>query len=285
MATKKQEIGKEETTKTTKSVKKAATTNAVKSVEKVETANTAKSVEKATRRTVEVALTKTRQEVADEINEIVDNGRNTAYRVRTVLLDLLDFSDERYRDLLEYLEAMNLLVTEIDGKCETLQNNLTSTDGNVSGIASQVESIKSTQTEIGVPFKHWSQSSLTDNDNNSILWYSFRGFRENTVNFTFRIFFPTEPNSTNFHYKLNPSIFNDLQTIISKGLGSTMTFVVSVNTLEGVSKQLVATTFELYGTEENGEIRFNFDRETSFDAGDEIFTSIQLHCPQFMFDK
>lgn len=246
-------------------------------------------------------LEKSREDVIVDINRIEDNGRNTAAEVRTALFDLLDFSDERYTqisedidDLYDYLSTMDFVVTDLGRQCDTIERDLSELDKVVIKNSTEIEIIKQDLSTVGESFHFWSAEPIDDNARISSLWYSFQGVYEKTVNFTFRILLKSreEEPGMNHDYPLDNLIIRALEGIISyiKEAKHKMSFVVScTNATRGIPKILTAT-FDFVKDEKNNNkgIRFNFYDQEGKEAlieEDEIFTSIQLHCPQFIFDK
>jgi len=246
-------------------------------------------------------LEKSREDVVVDINRIEDNGRNTAAEVRTALFDLLDFSDERYTqisedidDLYDYLSTMDFVVTDLGEQCETVKGDLTELSRSVAENTNKIDLINEKLIDIAEPFHYWDEEPIDDNARISSLWYSFQGVYGKTVNFTFRIVIKGKETEygMNYDYPLDNFIIEALEGIISyiKETRHKMSFVVSCTNVTGGIPKILTATFDFFEDEKNNNkgIRFNFYDQEGKEAlieGDEIFTSIQLHCPQFIFDK
>lgn len=273
----------------------------------------------------------TRNEVINDINNIEDNGNNTALEVRKVLTDLLDFSDEGAKlnadNIKKTDENLNLLTKRVDDleiNDETQNTTISNNSANITTIESDIDLINNALNALGKPFHIWSTDSLLDLNGSSQLWYSFKGNVDTTCSFTFKIIFSDKANDTNqFSYRrseINKStgitnvnvdnlftilkgnilsakaaqieIANNIfpiKGILSKVVKDRLVFTVPVtnikNSILNTATMNIAFDFIKEGT--FTEIRFiilGFNNRDSIFDGDEIFTSIHFHCPDFIFD-
>lgn len=139
-----------------------------------------------------------------------------------------------------------------------------------------------------VPFHFWSPDPLKDKKG-AKLWYSFKGFHELFVNFTFRIMIEeSNVNSLSFVAENQSEIFEILSKIINSKIQDQMEFLVKIkNSTEAVIKQF-GKKFRV------GAMNFNMNNKgfiiliesqelnDNLFVGDEIFTSITFHCPHFI---
>lgn len=94
-----------------------------------------------------------------------------------------------------------------------------------------------------------------------------------------------------YDYLFDAGLIDTLEKIIFyyKDPAYKMSFVVSCRSKKKGILTLLTATFDFFGVQSsNRGIRFNFydqTRGSQLEPGDEVFTSIQLHCPKFNFDK
>ncbi|MEC4004863.1 hypothetical protein OX283_009370 [Flavobacterium sp. SUN052] len=246
----------------------------------------------------------TRAQVINDINKIEDNGTNTALEVRTVLTDLLDFSDEGISANSQGITTLNLNVNNLTTRVVTLENKvavhdteISTLNGNVTSIDNDITLINEELALIGKPFHVWSPTPVTDQYKN-LLWYSFKGFVNDNVNFTFKLKIVENDgvNGKDHYFVLDGEIVKILEGILFHfpNVTDKLSFVVSSR---NANRELVpftkiyTATIDLFNdtkTKKSG-IQLNFYSSNGTDkdfliVGDEIFTSIQFHCPEFNFD-
>lgn len=135
-------------------------------------------------------------------------------------------------------------------------------------------------------FEFWEKTSVQEDKNNGLLWYSFRGIERTSVNFTFRLIIK-EANATNFRFKLDPEIYETLNVFFQQYDNAMMSFVVAVT---DAGKKLNRVWMMSFMLREDGILRIALKKETgstndTIRLDDEVFTSIQFHCPPFDFDR
>lgn len=247
----------------------------------------------------------TRNDVISDINKIEDNGTNTALEVRTVLTDLLDFSEEGIKTNTngiaansQSITAINTNVTNLTTRVVTLENKVNAHTANISNIEGDINNINDELALLGKPFHFFQNTPITDGEQN-LLWYSFQGFYQKSVNFTFKLkMVANETKQMLDHvFELDETLVDILKNILFHfpNEKDRLTFVVSSKNLtrEDVEKpytKIWTTTLDLLLDTDNKKsgIILNFFNSTGSDndllvAGDEIFTSIQFHCPEFNF--
>jgi hypothetical protein len=196
----------------------------------------------------------TKTTVETKITAINDKGNNTAVEVRDVLTELLNFSDEGKTEI-------NTSLTQLTTRVTTLENQ---DQGNL------------------VPFHIFSLTPVVEQRKN-LLWYSFKGLAKQTVNFTFKILI------NKFSGELAFKIDNDMQIlseILSQFNNDRLSFAVSVANpkSENANPRIWTMTFAI--DFEKNIIVFNFfniQEENFLKPGDQIFTSIHFHAPNFNF--
>jgi len=140
-----------------------------------------------------------------------------------------------------------------------------------------------------IPFHFWSPNVLADRKG-AKLWYSFKGLTEQFVNFTFVIKI-SKPNVTSFNFisKDQSEIFEILSKIINPEIQNQMEFLVKIkNADEKVSNKFkkVFRTGSMSFEINDDRIIIQIESQELSDklfAGDEIFSSITFHCPNFNF--
>jgi|GEM_PF-2138702 len=246
----------------------------------------------------------TRAQVISDINKIEDNGNNTALEVRTVLTDLLDFSDEGITANSQGITTLNLNVNNLTTRVVTLENKVAVHDSQLSSINGDITSIENDITIIndelallGKPFHFWNPNPVTDQFQN-LLWYSFKGYYRGSVNFTFKLKVVENDgvNGKEHSFILDNELVKILEDILFHFPTATdkLSFVVSLrNSIreEVPFTKIYTATIDLFNDtkDKKSGILLNFYNSNGTDkdfllAGDEIFTSIQFHCPQFNFD-
>lgn len=245
----------------------------------------------------------TRAQVLSDINKIEDNGNNTALEVRTVLTDLLDFSDEGITSNSESITTLNLNVTNLTTRVVTLestvalhQTDIESINGDIETINNDIVIINEQLALLGKPFHYWKTTPITNGDD--LLWYSFQGILKRRANFTFKLVFKTNETviGVDHYFELDIEIVKAIKEILNRFPDATdrLSFVVAANNPERTEdkpyrKILTATIdFVEIASPKSSGIKFNFYGSSGLDkdllqVGDEIFTSIQFHCPAFNF--
>ncbi|MBB4804818.1 hypothetical protein HNP38_000090 [Chryseobacterium defluvii] len=187
----------------------------------------------------------TRADVVTKIAAINDSGNNTAREVRDVLTGLLEYT-------------------------ETVP---------VPGSGSDVDF-----------YHYWEPTSISD-PKGAQLWYSFKGISKQTVNFTFRLLIK-ESNSNNFNFPLNEKLAKELRSIFltPKNMVNPMSFTVSLNNANpstGGAANPRTWTMYLFLKENTLNMMLAKEKmlQDGIKAGDEVFTSIHFHCPEFEFEK
>lgn len=130
-------------------------------------------------------------------------------------------------------------------------------------------------------FDFWEESPLKDEKGTAYLWYSMRGIEKTSVNFTFRLLV-MESSVTSFEFRVNTKIIDTLKPILEQYDNAIMSFVVSVTDSGKRIPRIWVVSFQFF----DDVLRMMLKREPANDSirsGDEIFTSIQFHCPPFNF--
>lgn len=179
----------------------------------------------------------TRAQVEAKIAGINDGGNNTAAKVRAVLTDLLDYTEN----------------TDTNGQLPL--------------------------------FEFWEETAVQEDKSKGLLWYSFRGIERTSVNFTFRLIIK-EAGATSFMFKIDPKIYETLNVFFQQYDNAMMSFVVAVTDFGKKLNRVWMMSFRLREgiliivlKKEAGETNDTIRSE------DEVFTSIQFHCPPFNFDE
>lgn len=248
----------------------------------------------------------TRDQVISDINKIEDNGNNTALEVRTVLTDLLDFSDEGIRANSEGITTLNLNVNNLTTRVVTLENKVeahdsqfTTINGDITSIENDITIINEELALLGKPFHFWNANPVSDQFQN-LLWYSFKGNYGGPVGFTFKLVIVEDDgvNGKDHNFILDDELVQILKDILFHFTTATnkLSFVVSSKNLireeEVPYTKIYTATIDLFNddkTKKSG-ILLNFYNSSGLDkdfliTGDEIFTSIQFHCPGFDFSS
>ena len=145
---------------------------------------------------------------------------------------------------------------------------------------------ENTDINVQLPlFDFWEERALLSEKNTGNLWYSFRGIEKISVNFTFRLVI-REANVTSFIFTIDPKISETLNSFFQQYDNALMSFVVAVTDFEKkvprvwiMSLQLRDNTLRIMLKKEGGVTN------DTIRVDDEVFTSIQFHCPPFNFDK
>lgn len=246
----------------------------------------------------------TRDQVISDINKIEDNGNNTALEVRTVLTDLLDFSDEGIKDLNSNVDDLTIRVDNLekkvsdhDSQFNTINADIISIKGDITSIENDITIINDELALLGKPFHFRNPNPVTDQFQN-LLWYSFKGYYGGFVNFAFKLKMVENDgvNGKDHNFILDNELVNILEDILFHfpTVTDKLSFVVSSRNLirdEVPFTKIYTATIDLFNDAKakKSGILLNFynssgsDKDVLF-AGDEIFTSIQFHCPQFNFD-
>jgi hypothetical protein len=137
------------------------------------------------------------------------------------------------------------------------------------------------------PFHFWSPDPLQDKKG-AKLWYSFKGFHELLVNFTFRIMIEeSNVNSLSFVAEKQSEIFKVFSKISNPEINKRMDFLVKIENNDPKVIERFKKKFRV------GEMSFSTnvnefliqivsqELDDSLFSGDEIFTSITFHCPDF----
>lgn len=148
---------------------------------------------------------------------------------------------------------------------------------------------ENTDTNVQLPlFEFWEETPVKDDKNNGSLWYSFRGIEKAYANLTFRLLI-NESNATNFIFRLDDKIMEVLSNFFQQPMSEiqqAMSFVVSLTDTTG---KRIPRIWVLFIQMEKDRLILILKKDgTTNDRtqqGDEIFTSIQFHCPPFNFDK
>lgn len=118
----------------------------------------------------------TKEQVIGHINEIEDNGRNTAAEIRTVLSGLLDFSDGRFTQNAEDMKKLGGNLSGLENRVtalENMENDVAQLNENVLSLNSQINILTQDLNEAGKFFHVWSENPVSDKTKTSRLWYSF----------------------------------------------------------------------------------------------------------------
>ncbi len=137
-------------------------------------------------------------------------------------------------------------------------------------------------------FEFWEEMSVKDEKNNGSLWYSFRGIEKAYANLTFRLLI-NESNATNFIFRLDSKIMEVLGTFFQQPMSEiqqAMSFVVSLTDTKG---KRIPRIWVLFFQMEKDRLILMLKKDAASNdrtqQGDEIFTSIQFHCPPFNFNR
>lgn len=267
----------------------------------------------------------TRATVEPKIAAINDKGNNTALEVRTVLTELLNFSDEgliQSNTKITNLETrassietvnnqqntsiniVNTKITNLETRASSIEavNNQQNTSINtINAKINTIESINVNQTDrifvlenkptapSLIPFHFWKPDPVIG-ASNSLLWYSFKGIKGLSVNFTFKIKIAENIPGTLF-FPLDDEVFKAIRSFLDPTIQEDLSFVVAINN----SENRLSTTGNIFNPriwtaylrfEDKGVLfhLFNLQEKNMLRFGDEIFTSIHFHCPEFKFD-
>lgn len=137
-------------------------------------------------------------------------------------------------------------------------------------------------------FEFWEETAVQEDKNNGSLWYSFRGIERTYANFTFRLLI-NESNATDFIFKLDNKITEVLGAFFQQPMGGSempMSFVVPLTDTLG---KRIPRVWVLFFRIVDGGLIFKLKKDAATNdrtqQGDEIFTSIQFHCPPFNFNR
>lgn len=244
----------------------------------------------------------TRAQVISDINQIEDNGNNTASEVRTVLTDLLDFSDEGITANGTSINTLNVNVSNLTTRTVALENtvtthqgDITTINGDINTIEDDIDVINDTLDAMGKPFHFWKENPVTDGNGN-LLWYSIKGSEKRFANMTFRIQMTRleTARGMDHYFLLDAELVKIMKDFLSRFPKATdkLSFVVACNnpTLseEKPYIKIITATIDFVeiSSPKSSGVKFNFYSQTALDkdlmrVGDEIFTSIQFHCPPF----
>lgn len=249
------------------------------------------------------------EDVRHEIDLIADHNYNKAELVRIVLNAMLNFAND---GITQNTDAIGINTASIGG-LNTFQATISPV---VASHTSEFTTVDTTLAEYNTRlllleaeeqnsvFHYYIKDKIQDTTNSLKLWYSFKGVVGKYVNYTFCIeaikdF--TDDTNTPFIFKVGNA---DLVAVLAKILNKYSTdhrlsFVVSSsnpskNYLD--YQKMFTTTFELEGTNPNSGIIHRFypfniiesdgaGEQEIFKAGDTIFTSVEMHCPDFTFDR
>jgi uncharacterized coiled-coil protein SlyX len=248
----------------------------------------------------------TRAQVINDINKIEDNGNNTALEVRTVLTDLLDFSDEGITSNTQSITTLNLNVSNLTTRVVTLETKVTNNTTDIETINEEIATINDDITFIkeelellGRPFHFWKDSPVTNNLED-LLWYSFKGNVRNRVNFTFKLLIKRNETALGMdhYFALDAELVKTIKEILFRfpDAADRLSFVVASNNPLRIEadkpySKIFTATIELVEitSPKSAGIKFNFHNPGGLEKdllriGDQIFTSIQFHCPAFNFN-
>lgn len=146
------------------------------------------------------------------------------------------------------------------------------------------ENVPSTGSNVEF-FHFWDENPITDNNNLSQLWYSFKGINKESVNFTFKFILlePDPKKGTDFYYKLDDKLLEVLKNILF-GTEDDLRFIVPGCYNDFYSNHVCLNISLIENTLRFRFSNNNFD-QNNYDNGFNIFTSIQFHCPPFNFGK
>lgn len=143
-----------------------------------------------------------------------------------------------------------------------------------------------TDVNVELPlFDFWEEGALLSEKNTGNLWYSFRGIEKTSVNFTFRLVI-REANVTSFIFTIDPKISETLNSFFQQYDNALMSFVVAVTDFGKKVPRVWIMSLQL----RDNTLRIRLKKEggvtnDTIRVDDEVFTSIQFHCPPFNFDK
>lgn len=239
----------------------------------------------------------TRATVEPKIAAINDKGNNTALEVRTVLTELLNFSDEG-------LIQTNTKITNLETRAasiETVNNQQNNSINTINAKIVAIENINVNQTDRIVvlenkptapsliPFHFWKPDPIIGT-NQASLWHSFKGIKGQTVNFTFKIKI-VENAIGNLFFPLDEEILKTIRFILDPSIQEQLSFVVAINNSENRSSTTgnffnprIWTAYLNFDDKGMTFNLFNLIEKNTLRSGDEIFTSIHFHCPEFKFD-
>ncbi|UFH33153.1 hypothetical protein LNP04_05400 [Chryseobacterium sp. C-71] len=144
---------------------------------------------------------------------------------------------------------------------------------------------ENTDVNVQLPlFEFWEEGALLSEKGTGNLWYSFRGIEKASVNFTFRLII-REANVTNFIFRIDPKISGTLNSFFQQYDDALMSFVVAVTDSGKKLNRVWMMSFQF--REDMLRIMLKKENTTQdrIQAEDEVFTSIQFHCPSFNFGK
>jgi len=245
----------------------------------------------------------TRDKVVSDINKIEDNGNNTALEVRTVLTDLLDFSDEGIASNSTAITTINSTVSNLTSRVVTLENKVTAHDGAIStintsitAIEGDIDIINEELKGIGRPFHFWKETPVVAL-NGDLLWYSFQGVFSEFVNFTFKlkIMQNEEKAGMDHYFPLDAEVVKVLSEILFHfpNMKDRLSFVVSSkNTLRAEEipfSKIWTTTIDLVQSDKPKSvgILFNLYNYLGSDknllvAGDEFLPQLNFIVPNLI---
>lgn len=177
--------------------------------------------------------------------------------------------------------------TEVETRIAAINDNGSNTAKEVRDVlTSLLDYTENTDTGAQLPlFDLWDQNPVEDPKGTASLWYSFRGIEKTTVNFTFRLLI-REASVTSFQFQLNPKIIEVLTPLFQQYDNTVMSFAVPVTDIEKKTWRVWTLFFRLVENTLRISLRPNpFTTNEIIRAGDEVFTSIQFHCPPFNFDE
>ncbi|WBX99109.1 hypothetical protein [Chryseobacterium gambrini] len=208
----------------------------------------------------------TKDEITSKINsKIVKDGNIRAVDTNEILRDILDFSN----------------------------TGITQNTTNINNIEQRIIVLENKpETDDYKPFSFWEESPLKDK-RGAYLWYSFRGIEKLSASFTFRLLIK-ESSVTDFRFQLNDKIIETLKVFFQKPIHqiTPISFTVSVNNTKPENESTIVyhpRIWTMYFMISDNIVNFKLAKERYIEdkilEGDEIFTSIHFHCPEFNFDK
>ncbi|EJL75842.1 hypothetical protein [Chryseobacterium populi] len=176
--------------------------------------------------------------------------------------------------------------TEVEARIAAINDSGNNTAKEVRDVLiSLLDYTENTGTGAQLPlFDLWDENPL-DDPKGGRLWYSFRGIEKTTVNFTFRLLI-RESSVTNFQFQLDPKIIEALTPLFQQYDNTVMSFAVPVTDIEKKTWRVWTLFFRIVENTLRISLKPNpFTTNDRIQAGDEVFTSIQFHCPPFNFDE
>lgn len=217
-----------------------------------------------------------REEVNTIINEnIATSSYTTALEVRESLAAILDYLDQR--------------ADENDEVISTINTNLEDNNLELEDHEDRIDALEQST----YLFQHFIENPITDDKNRLNFWYSFRGVKNGYVSYTFRMAASNEirgkyGESFTFDLSSAPQLITALNSVLSNVNNKHLSFIVGFANFSKSPdyKRTAAITFYLNDNKLVHEI-YPMDQvdttDTIFLAGDEIFTSFELHYPLFKF--